>query len=203
MPYNDLWRRERKLLHQLTQPRAAASYESIQLQESAHLCLDILNKPEEHWSHSQRFYPIYRSLNLPATYCFRFRDALVKKKRYAGSTVLQIAFGRRALSNSDPAITQMRACNEKMVKTAVPGAYLVDSIPFLDYLPDYLAPWKRYGSNLYVSTFELFERLYEGAKDVGECFVKRIEELRSSHGLNDHQAIFLAGAMVCFLFQIL
>ncbi|KNZ59656.1 uncharacterized protein VP01_1686g2 [Puccinia sorghi] len=56
MPYDDLWRRERKLLHLLTQPKAASSYEPIQSQESAQLCLDILNDPSKHWGHSQRLF---------------------------------------------------------------------------------------------------------------------------------------------------
>ncbi|KAA1093923.1 hypothetical protein PGT21_002897 [Puccinia graminis f. sp. tritici] len=179
MPYNDLWRRQRKLLHLLTQPKAAANYQPIQAQESAQLCLDILNHPNDHWKHSQR---------------------------YAGSTVLQIAFNRRALSIQDPAITKMRECNEKMIETAVPGRYLIDSIPILSHLPAILSPWKRYGNHLFNETLALFGQLYRDvlrsepphpnpAPSDGACFVARIESLKESYRLTDDQAIFLAGAM--------
>lgn len=169
MPYNDLWRRERKLLNQLTQPRVASTYEPIQLQESAQLALDLINHPTQHWAHALR---------------------------YAGSTVLQIAFNRRALSNKDPYITRMRACNAQMVRTAVPGAYLVDSIPILNYLPSFLSPWKSYASNLFHQTLNLFSELYDQVDLNGaNCFVKRIEELRKEYDLNKEESVFLAGAM--------
>lgn len=54
MEYGDLWRRERKLLHQLTSPKAAAGYEMIQEGESAQLVRDCLRKPEAFWGHCQR-----------------------------------------------------------------------------------------------------------------------------------------------------
>lgn len=54
MPYGDRWRRERKLLHQLTQPKAAATYEDIQDQESATLIRDLIDAPQDHWGHAQR-----------------------------------------------------------------------------------------------------------------------------------------------------
>jgi cytochrome P450 len=54
MPYGDLWRRERKLLHQLTSPKAAGTYEGIQEMESAQLVRDMLRRPEEFWGHCQR-----------------------------------------------------------------------------------------------------------------------------------------------------
>ncbi|KAG0143259.1 hypothetical protein CROQUDRAFT_192603 [Cronartium quercuum f. sp. fusiforme G11] len=171
MQYNDLWRRERKLLHQLTQPRAAVGYERIQLQESAQLALDLLNEPEQHWAHAQR---------------------------YAGSTVLQITFNRRAKTNKDGSITRMRTCNDQMVRTAVPGAYLVDSLPLLNLLPTFLSPWKVHAASVFSQTRDLFEELYRESvadKIGGECFVKRIEELRDEYELEDDQAFFLAGAM--------
>lgn len=72
MPYGDRWRRERKLLHLLTQvrrpklpgealltglhgqPKAAATYETIQDQESITLISDLLKAPHSHWGHAQR-----------------------------------------------------------------------------------------------------------------------------------------------------
>ncbi|MBW0478080.1 hypothetical protein O181_017795 [Austropuccinia psidii MF-1] len=176
MPSNDLWRRERKLLHLLTQPKAAATYLPIQAQESAQLCLDLLNCPQQHWQHSQRF---------------------------AGSIVLQIVYNRRALRNSDPAITDLRKCTDLFVQTTSPGKYLVESIPLLNYFPAILAPWKQEAKKLFQETFEIFERLYLETTQrlridpdsVGGCFVARIEELKEDYQLSYEQAIFLAGIM--------
>lgn len=54
MAYGDLWRRERKILHQLTSPKAASGYEGIQEMESAQLVRDMLSNPEGFWGHCQR-----------------------------------------------------------------------------------------------------------------------------------------------------
>lgn len=53
MPYSDLWRRQRRLLHQLTSPAASSTYEPIQEQESTQIVLDMLNDPANHWPHCQ------------------------------------------------------------------------------------------------------------------------------------------------------
>lgn len=174
MPYSELWKRERKLLHQLTQPKAAASYEPIQEQESRQLVLDMVKMPQAFWQHCQR---------------------------YAGSTIMQIAFNKRAVSITDPAITDMRAINEGMTKTAVPGRYIVDSLPVLNYLPAALAPWKREAATMFKDTLALFrkhigdvEREIKSGNDV-HCFAKSILETRHQYGLKEDEAAFLAGAM--------
>ncbi|BGP43937.1 hypothetical protein JCM10449v2_007994 [Rhodotorula kratochvilovae] len=174
MPYGDLWRRERRLLHQLTSPASAASYEEIQEMESAQFVRDMLDKPKEFWGHCQR---------------------------YAGSTIMQIGFNKRATSPKDPAITRMRNINEMMTKTAVAGRYLVDSLPFLNYLPPFLAPFKREASAIFDETLSLFrshvldvKKKVEEGSDV-HCFAKYILESQQAYGLSDNEAYFLGGAL--------
>ncbi|GAA6058281.1 hypothetical protein JCM3770_002891 [Rhodotorula araucariae] len=174
MPYGDLWRRERRLLHQLTSPASAASYEEIQEMESAQFVRDMLNEPTEFWGHCQR---------------------------YAGSTIMQIGFNKRAISPKDPAITRMRNINEMMTKTAVAGRYLVDSLPILNYLPPFLAPFKREASAIFDETLSLFrshvldvKKKVEEGNDV-HCFAKYILESQQAYGLSDNEAYFLGGAL--------
>ena len=54
MQYGDLWRRERKLLHQLTAPKPASTYEPIQDWESTTLLRDMARNPNGFWGHAQR-----------------------------------------------------------------------------------------------------------------------------------------------------
>jgi cytochrome P450 len=147
MPFTDQWKSQRKLLHTMTQPRAATTYEPIQAEESAQLVRDMLRAPQDYWSHCQR---------------------------YAGSTIMQIAFNKRALSISDPAIVDMRRINEQMTKTAVPGRYLVDSVPILNYVPERFASWKREASTLFEDTLRLFRSHVE---DVCPLFSPTITSL--------------------------
>ena len=52
---NELWKTERKLLHKLTSPQAAATYEPLQDIESTQLMLDMLERPKSFWGHCQRY----------------------------------------------------------------------------------------------------------------------------------------------------
>lgn len=115
---------------------------------------------------------------------------------------MQVCFNKRALAITDHEITEMRAVNEKMTRTAVPGAYLVDSLPFLNQLPRSLAPWKAYADKIFDDTLALFSgqvdsvrRAVKAGEDVPPCFTKQILAMQKQAGLNDEEAIFLAGAM--------
>ncbi|GAA6033612.1 hypothetical protein JCM8097_001483 [Rhodosporidiobolus ruineniae] len=174
MPYTDLWRRERRLLHQLTSPQASKQYEGIQEMESAQLVRDMLHKPKDFWGHCQR---------------------------YAGSTIMQIAFNKRAPTHTDSAITDMRKINEAMTKTAVAGRYLVDSLPFLNWIPELFAPFKQDAHRIFDDTLALFQSHVDGVKanveqgDDRHCFAKYILENQEAYQLKKEEATFLAGAM--------
>jgi hypothetical protein len=156
MPFTDRWKSQRKLLHTMTQPRAATTYEPIQDQESRQLVRDTLAAPQAYWSHCQR---------------------------YAGSTIMQIAFNKRAESVTDPAIVDMRRINEQMTQTAVPGRFLgecegrpiqakmlmiiaVDSLPILNLIPERFAPFKRQASTLFEDTLRLFRSHVEDVRPI-------------------------------------
>ncbi|CAD6581847.1 MAG: hypothetical protein CYPHOPRED_001721, partial [Cyphobasidiales sp. Tagirdzhanova-0007] len=55
MPYNEMWKKQRKYMNQLTSPTAAATYEPLQDLESTHLMLDLLQKPTQFWDHLTRY----------------------------------------------------------------------------------------------------------------------------------------------------
>lgn len=55
----------------------------------------------------------------------------------AGSTILSIAYGLKVLPSNDPYIEVAEAGLFSLAKAAAPGAFLVDSLPFLKYVPDW------------------------------------------------------------------
>ena len=174
MPYHDLWRKERKLIHKLTSAQASSTYEPMQELESTQLMVDMLDRPKAFWGHCQR---------------------------YAGSLIMQIAFNKRANRNTDPAVVDMRALLEELTSAAVPGRYLVDSLPWLNYLPSALAPWKKEAASI----FEKQNRLFGGhMQDVkkqvaagqdAHCFVKYLVDGQKDSGITDQEIAFLAGVM--------
>lgn len=174
MPYHDLWRTERKLIHKLTSPQASGTYEPMQELESTQLMIDMLERPKAFWGHCQR---------------------------YAGSLIMQIAFNKRANRNTDPAVADMRAILEDLTAAAVPGKKLVDSLPALNYLPGPLAPWKAEANTLFARQNELFSGHMNDVKQQvasgqdAHCFVKYLLEGQKDSGITDQQIAFLAGVM--------
>lgn len=131
---------------------------------------------------------------------------------------MQVAFNKRAKLASDRNITEVRLLPasptsltlaqmhdvlQELTRCAVPGRYLVDSLPFLNYLPRAFAPWKKEGEALFEKQRQLFGRHLEDVKrDVAEgkdarCFVQAMLEMKES-GLTDEQISFLAGVMCAY-----
>ncbi|KAK9900252.1 putative O-methylsterigmatocystin oxidoreductase [Cystobasidium minutum MCA 4210] len=174
MPYHDLWRKERKLIHKLTSAQASATYEPMQDLESTQLMIDMLERPKAFWGHCQR---------------------------YAGSLIMQVAFNKRANRNTDPAVADMRALLEELTAAAVPGRHLVDSLPWLNYLPAALAPWKATGERIFKNQEKLFYgHMNDVKRDIAagqdaHCFVKYMLDMQKESGLTDQEIAFLAGVM--------
>jgi hypothetical protein len=95
----------------------------------------------------------------------------------------------------------MHALLQDITRVAVPGRYIVDSFPILNYLPSFLAPWKVEGDAVYRRQAELFGRhLADVKRDMAEgkdarCFVQTLLGSRE-HGLSELQIAFLGGVMV-------
>ena len=79
---------------------------------------------------------------------------------------------------------------------------LVDSLPFLNYLPGFLAPWKAEGEKIFQFQHRLFTRHFKDVqKDVKEgkdahCFTRYALESRNEHHMTDDEIAFLGGVMV-------
>lgn len=120
-PYNKEWSIRRKLLHHALTPAALRTYKQRQEAEASRLMFQILQRPQN-WEQSI--------------------------ERFTASIVFSIAYGHR-IDSLDSAVMKKRF--EFMHYSAslnVPGAYAVESFPFLKYMPTCLAPWKREIMNL-------------------------------------------------------
>ncbi|OAX32481.1 cytochrome P450 [Rhizopogon vinicolor AM-OR11-026] len=86
---------------------------------------------------------------------------------------------------------------ERVLKAMRPGAYLVDSIPWLKYLPWYGRELKRgYESSkrLYIRQLNHVKQQIQSNIDVGPSFAKYVLENGHSYGITEIEAAFLAGA---------
>lgn len=126
MPYGDLWRRERKVMHQILNVNQRTIFEPFQDIESKALLYYYLQDPNDWWRAHGTF---------------------------SGSVIMSVVFGRRA-GLDDPNMKASLSVSEEFVPFLTPGSAFVDIFPFLAKIPWFkaLQPWRWYGDDLYRRT---------------------------------------------------
>ena len=80
----------------------------------------------------------------------------------AGETIMSIAYGLDVQHNDDPYITAAELGVRSLVIAAIPGAFLVDVLPFLKYIPEWFPgagfqrkakTWKKYARTMVEAPF--------------------------------------------------
>lgn len=123
MPYNNLWKWERKVIHEIIGPGNKNIFAPLQDVESRTLLYEYLTEPD-----------LWHQANA----------------RYASSLVMSLTFGRRT-KLGDPNVNRIIENNNEIMKMFEPGSSLVDSFPFLAYLPlpRAIQPWLWWGDSVY------------------------------------------------------
>ncbi|KAG2159536.1 cytochrome P450 [Suillus bovinus] len=165
------FRRLRKAVHPHVQPKAAQAYQDMQRENAMNFVLDMLNDPMNHQKHAQR---------------------------YAASVVLRVTYGKSApTANADPEFARLSRVVEHFQATIRPGAYLVDRVPLLRYLPGYgkqLHEWHN-------EELELFRHHLRRVKNeidqnrAGPSFTKALLENTEEHKLSTDEMAYLAGSL--------
>ncbi|EMD34421.1 hypothetical protein CERSUDRAFT_97680 [Gelatoporia subvermispora B] len=164
-------RKLRTTIHAFTQPRAAATYEPMQMRNAKRYILDILGNPTDQLSHA---------------------------KRYAASFIMEVTFGKTTpTSYSDP---EVKAINQVVVNfgnALLPGKYLVNSFPFLKYIPFFVSHLKK----MHKAEITLYREqlgIVKEKMDKGEarsCFATYLLENYKRLGLSEGQMLYLTGSM--------
>lgn len=115
LPYGNAWSTRRALLHASLKPGVLSTYWPRQDAEATFLVADMLADPET-WS-----------------------DGI---DRFAASVVFSMAYGRRITSLDSKVLKKRQDLMHVASLMLQPGAYLVESFPFLASLPDFLTRWK-------------------------------------------------------------
>ncbi|KAJ7076089.1 cytochrome P450 [Mycena belliarum] len=165
-------RKLRKALHSQLRPTVAAEYKPIQQINAQHHILDVIRDPENHMTHAQG---------------------------YAASVIMSLTYGKptRTLSN-DPIVKEVNGAQARLGAVLVPGAYMVDAYPFLQYVPGYLSELRKQHEielALFKSQLEVVRAQLAAHKDVKPSFAKMIIERQEEYGLSDNETAYLAGSM--------
>lgn len=163
-PYGKKWQLHRKLLHQALNPSALKQYKPIQTAEATRLCHALLSRPQDY-------------------------ETLIDQ--FTASVVFSIAYGHRIDSMNAKVIRQRLEFMQYSASLNVPGRYLVESIPILKYLPDFLAPWKaeikrrgRMEAEANMALVEQVRRDMRSNKDIPDSLTKQLLQAREKDPLS-------------------
>lgn len=173
-PHGDTFRKGRKLMHQLTKESSSATYQPTQILESSRLLYDLIRKPEEYegWF-----------------------------MRYSSGLIFRIGFGKVMKGNDDPLLKRLFRELHHVERVASPGVYLVDTFPFMMYLPDWLAPFKQELKALHAEELTIMRGLLHDVRKEMEdgkapdCWEKTYIERMDEYGLTEDQGAYVVGTL--------
>ncbi|KAL4888249.1 cytochrome P450 [Aspergillus ambiguus] len=174
LPYNDLWRRGRKLMHHLTMNSVASSYEPIQDYESKKFLASFVQKPADY----EKWFELY-----------------------ASGVVYRIGFGRWIETGHESDFKRIIAVGKNVERVATPGSYLVDSFPLLNVIPEALAPFKREAARLHAEELSLFRKLQQDVQEESSegqrrsSFTRTFLDNRETYQLSDDEAAYVIGTL--------
>ncbi|KAL4971891.1 cytochrome P450 [Aspergillus desertorum] len=137
-PYDERYKLHQRMEAPLLALRAASSYRPLQDLESQQLLFDVLGEWDKFGEKGIDFHHHF--------------------ERAMASTIYCLNYGYRLQTGYEKELMDGKKVQAEFARTGQVGAYLVDSFPSLNYLPKFLAPWKKEGAKLY----ELERQLHVG-----------------------------------------
>jgi hypothetical protein len=144
----------RRAAHEGLNPTAAHHYHPVQEREAAALVQALISSPQFWDSHVRRCDHSSIMVDVTAEVCLSASASMVLSAIY-DLPPLQ--------SNTDPMLSRINEFVERLVKSACPGAHLVEFFTWLNYLPACVAPWKKRAQLWYAKDSALLEGLYNDA----------------------------------------
>jgi cytochrome P450 len=137
MPYGQRWRDHQRLQGAFLNIRTAQSYRPLQELESLQVVHELLEPDVD------------------------FAD---RYHRYSSSLIFALAYGRRMPRGDEREVLAIDELMRNFVYAARVGTWIVDALPLLNYLPKFLAPWKRIGDHYHDFESKLFMDSFDEAQ---------------------------------------
>lgn len=162
MSYDDRFRVHQKLENSVLNQRASASYVPFQGMESKQLLFDLLNNAGGAGADFHGYV-----------------------ERTSASIIYALFYGFRLKDAQDPTLVSALALNDDFSEFVQVGAYLVDTFPFLNVLPGFLAPWKAKAESHWTRQRKLHVgNLRRGLEAPGWTFAKHLHQMVESEGID-------------------
>lgn len=176
-PLNKYWRNARKLAAAQMNSTTLESWNTFQVTQAARLVCDLVATPERY------------------EYLF---------ERYSSIVTLRILYGKEISRAEEAAhVERITTIVRTLERTGAPGAYLVDFLPFLKHLPDFLAPFKAEARVLHDYEYSYFRGLvadahtsYAGRHEKGpRALVHAYMDNKNSYDLSDFELAYCMGTL--------
>ncbi|KAG1747809.1 cytochrome P450 [Suillus paluster] len=168
-PFGERFLRMRRVLHTHLQRKAAEAYQPLQMSLAKNTVLDILHDP------------------------YNFQNHVTT---YAMTTITKVVYGKTTPTYStDPEVVEINELLRVSRTIVRPGAYLVDTIPWLKYLPWYgreLKPWFERTTKFNMGHLNGVKEQMQSNVNIGPSFTKYMLE---SGNLSEAEMASLAGAL--------
>lgn len=181
MPYGPKWRTYRSIVHQLVSATMTATFIPTQEYETKQLLFDL------------------------ATDNANQRDFYLHLRCYAFSIIMTSTYGNRVNSYDHDDVKHADQSSRIIGQITRAGAFIVDEIPVLAYLPAWLQPGRRRAQEIGVPLLEAKMRLWRRLQKQMEagyapmCYARDMMEKSDSwrkEGLTDEDAAWIAGGIV-------
>ena len=181
MPYGPQWRAQRSVVRQVTTVPMTATFVPSQEFEAKQLLFDLATDNEN----QRNFYQHMR--------------------RYAFSIIMTNTFGTRVKNWDHPDAQNAVRSQAILRRTSRPGAFLVDELPPLALLPEWLQPGRKEAFeaakevlDIKMGLWRRIEKQFEAGR-APHCFARSILESKESwyaQGLNEEDLAWVAGGLV-------
>ncbi|KAK7437469.1 hypothetical protein VKT23_018540 [Stygiomarasmius scandens] len=174
--YNENWRLLRKNMHSILTPAGAAKHQPIQHAEATQLMYELLHSPERFFTHI---------------------------KRYSTSVIASVVFGKHFPRYECPEIDAIFKSVDAAERVFEIGAHPpIDQLPFLNYIPDRWARWKRmakWGNRLsariYFHLLKVCEERIQRGEENG-CYLENVIKHQEEYGLTRRMTGYLGGVFL-------
>ncbi|KAJ7589614.1 cytochrome P450 [Mycena floridula] len=173
--YTEVWRTLRKAAHTILSPQASNRHLPMQKAEAIQLMYDLLKDPEAFYNHI---------------------------RRYSNSVIMCLLYGTRSPRYETKQARALYEVQHLWEQVLAPGAHPpVDLLPFLEYIPERWAPWKRLCKlvrslqrDLYFELLDECEKRMKRGEGNG-CYIEELLERQDALGMDRELIGYLAGAL--------
>ncbi|KAH9483711.1 Cytochrome P450 monooxygenase COX2 [Psilocybe cubensis] len=184
MPYGQTWRRHRRAFNEHFHRNTVWKYKALQQRESRALLRNLLDSPNQFLHHIRHTF---------------------------AAMIMDIAYGARVEdSSTDPHVLKIEEALEGLTEAGVPGAFLVDIMPILKYVPSWFpgagfkrkaAKWSKINTDVVQDPFiRVEENMKEGkaTPSMATSLIDRLPE-ETDPGYADERAIAQNVAAVAYI----